>query len=122
MAIVRPPRVIVSIVRPKAETTRTPVTSDKGIARAEISVVRTLPRKRSRMTTTRMAPSRRASITLPIATSMKSACRKFSVSMTTPSGRVSCRRPSASSISSVSSRVLAPGCFWTERMAAGSFL
>jgi len=119
IAIDRPPSVIVSICSPKAAITRIPVTRESGIAKAEMNVVRTLPRKRARMTMTRIAPSRSASATLPIATSMKSAWRKFSLSSTTPRGSTGCRRASVSSMARVRSSVFAPGCFCTDRMTAG---
>jgi hypothetical protein len=77
-------------VPPKSEITTTPATSERGMAIAEMKVVRRLPRKRKRMTTTRIPPSRRATETLWIATSMKSACRKFSFSIRHPA-EVRCR-------------------------------
>ncbi len=122
MAIVRPPRVMVLRVSPKSEITSTPATSDSGMASAEISVVRRLPRKRKRTMTTSTAPSRSATATLRIATWMKSAWRKFSVSIFTPWGSDLERPASRRSISRVSARVLASGCFWTERMTAGRVL
>ena len=117
--MVRPPSVIVLMVMPSSEMTVTPATSESGIARAEMRVVRTLPRKRARTKTTKNAPSRSARVTLSIATSMKSACRKFSFSSTTPSGSEASSRSMTLSIFRVSSRVLALGCFCTDRMIAG---
>lgn len=52
MAVVRTPKVMVSIARPKAEITSVPVARESGIASAEIRVVRKPPRKRARITTT----------------------------------------------------------------------
>jgi len=89
------------------------------MAIAEMKVVRRLPRNRKRMTTTRIPPSRRATETFRIATSMKSACRKLSFSMTTPGGSARCRSSRTRSVSRVSARVFAPGCFWTLRITAG---
>ncbi len=68
-----PPRVIVLMVMPSNCIARIATTSDSGIARAEMAVVWKFHRKRNRMITTRMAPSRRASITLSIAVLMKLA-------------------------------------------------
>ena len=64
MAMVRPPRVMVLTVAPKAEMAKTPATSERGIARAEIKVARKFPMKRNRMMITRTAPSRMATETL----------------------------------------------------------
>ncbi len=122
IAIVRPPSVMVLMVPPKAETTMIPASSANGMASAEINVVRQEPRKRKRMMTTRMAPSRSATVTLRSAMVMKSAWRKFSFSITTPAGSALPMRSSASSMVVVSSRVLAPGCFCTERITAGFVL
>ena len=119
MAIVKPPSVIVFSVPPNSDMVRTPTTSERGMATAEMSVVRRLPRKRNRMISTRIAPSRRATETLWMATSMKSACRKFSFSMTTPAGSVFSTWARTPSSVRVSSSVLASGCFWTLRMTAG---
>ena len=110
---------MVLIVPPKSEMVRMPASSESGMASAEMAVVRTLPRNRNRMISTRIAPSRRAAVTFSIATSMKSAWRKFSFSMVTPSGRLRASRASAWSIWRVRASVLAPGCFWTLRMTAG---
>ena len=119
MAMVKPPRVMVLRVAPKSDRMRTPDTRERGMATAEMSVARTLPRNRKRTTSTRMAPSRSARVTLRMATSMKSAWRKFSFSITTPGGSARATPSSAASMRRVSSSVLAPGCFWTERMTAG---
>ena len=119
MAMVKPPRVMVLRVPPKAEMTRTPATSERGMARAEIKVARRLPRKRKSTISTRKAPSRSAIDTLRTATEMKSACRKFWVSIFTPAGNAFARSASTRSVSRVSSRVLAPGCFWTLKTTAG---
>ena len=72
------------------------------------------------MTTTSRAPSRSAVITLSTAREMKSACRKIARSKATPSGSAASIWSSSASILSVSSSVLAPGCFWIDRMTAGS--
>ena len=60
---------------------------------------------------TRIAPSRRASMTLPIEASMKLAWRKSRVFISISGGSVVCSSATAASIFSVSSIVLAPGCF-----------
>ncbi len=73
MAMVKPPSVIVSSVAPNSDRTAMPATSDSGMASAETSVPRRLPRNRNSTISTSNAPSRSASETLRTATSMKSA-------------------------------------------------
>ena len=89
------------------------------MASAEISVVRKLPEEQEQDDDDEHRAVAQRSGDVRIATSMKSAWRKFSFSMVTPSGSAAPRRASAWSISRVRSRVLAPGCFWTQRMTAG---
>ena len=122
MAMVRPPRVMVSMASPKIENVSTPATREVGKARAEIRVDRASPRKSSRTSTTRMAPSTSAVLTLVMAISMKSACRKFSRSRRIPAGNDDSSSASRRSIARVSWRVLAPGCFCTESTTAGRAL
>ena len=93
---------------------RIATTSESGMASTEMLVARTSPRKRKRITTTRMAPSRRASITFATARRMKLDWRKSSVWRRMPSGSVRWIASSSPSMRSVSSKVLAPGCFCTE--------
>ncbi len=72
MAMVSPPIVIVLSVTPNALSASTAATSDTGMAVSEMTVARRFIRKTSRMTATRMAPSRSATDTLRTATEMKS--------------------------------------------------
>ncbi len=76
MATASPPSVSVLMDSPKAVITSAVMTKDSGMAVRVIAVVRTLSRNRKSTTTTRMAPSRSASTTLPMAALMKSACSK----------------------------------------------
>ena len=59
---------------------------DSGIAISVMKVVRKFSRKRKRTMVTMIAPSRMASLRLPMAWSMKSLCWKSSV-VSTPAGR-----------------------------------
>ena len=63
------------------------------------------------MTTTRTPPSISDACTLPMARRMKSACWKAFVSIVTSAGSVRFRSASVFSICSVTSSVLAFGCF-----------
>ncbi len=98
IAMAMPPSVIVLIVMPSSFMAKIATTSDSGIARMEIAVVRKFQRKRNRMMTTKIAPSRSASITLSIATVMKSAWRNSSAWMVIPSGSVRWMSASSRSI------------------------
>ncbi len=64
MATARPPRVIVLMDRPKYQKMRPVITIESGIAVSVIKVVRKFSRNANKMITTRMPPSRSASITL----------------------------------------------------------
>ena len=118
MAIAIPPRVMVLMVISKNSNTNTEVISASGMAVREIIVVRKFARKSSRIITTSIAPSRRASITLSMARSIKSACRKMWLLIVNPSGRFCSIWASVSSTRSVSSRVLVSGCFLIEIITA----
>ena len=74
MATARPPSVIVLIDMPNHLKTSPVTTIDKGIAVSVMNVVRKLRRNRKRMMTTRILPSRSASITLWMPNSMKFFC------------------------------------------------
>gem|GEM_PF-6409079 len=120
IAMAIPPSVMVFTVPPRARIVMTASASDRGMATTEISVVRTFHRKSSRMAITKNAPSRSAMMTFSTASEMKSAWRKMSRSKVIPSGSSASIRSSSASTRSVSSSVLAPACFWTDRMTAGS--
>ena len=119
MATARPPSVIVLTEMSNALNTSAEMTMESGMAVSVIAVVRTLSRNRNSTITTRMAPSRRASSTFPMAASMNGAWRNTSGWSVTPAGSVLARSSSAASICRVSSTVLAPGCFSTETMTPG---
>jgi hypothetical protein len=119
MAMARPPSVIVLMDSPKWRNTTTVVRMDSGIATSAISVVRTLPRKSSRMAATQTE----APISLPCSVvmdaSMKLAWRKVTCGACRPAGRVSFMSARAASMRPVSAMVSAVGCFWMPRMTAG---
>ena len=119
IAIVRPPSDIVLTVIPSASIAITATSSDSGSDASEISVGRSWNRNRNRITATRIAPSRSATDTLRTAVPMKSAWRALSRSMIIPSGRPRWIASSSRSMRAVSSRVLAPGCFWIPITTAG---
>ena len=74
MAMASPPSVIVLIVSPKYLNTSTVTRIDTGMAVSEMIVVRVFSRNANNTSATMMAPSRKASATLAIECSMKSAC------------------------------------------------
>ena len=72
------------------------------------------------MTTTRIAPSRSATVTLRDRDRDEVGLAEvLLLDASRPAGSAAPRRSSASSICAVSSSVLAPGCFCTERITAG---
>ena len=71
MAMHNPPRLIVLMVRSRACRATMAARRERGIVTREIIVVRAFIRKMNRTTTTKRAPSRRASFTLSILLSMK---------------------------------------------------
>ena len=119
MAIARPPRVMVLIDRPKYLKTRAVMKIETGIATSAITVVRTLPRNRNRITATK--PD--AAISLPcsvlIEASMKLAWRKVTCGAAMPDGSERFMSSSALSMPRVSATVSAAGCFWMLRITAG---
>ena len=115
MAIAMPPSVIVLMEMPSPFMPKIATTSERGMATMEIAVARRFHRNRNRMTTTTMAPSRRACTTLRMATVMKSDCRNSADSIVTPAGSARCISASSVVTRAVSTRVLAPGCFCTAR-------
>ena len=94
--------------------------SDKGIATSEIKVVRADNRKANNTMATMMAPSRKASVTLPMDASMKSAWRNNTFGAANPTGSPCLRSPNAASMAWVSLTVSAAGCFCTLTMTAGT--
>jgi hypothetical protein len=122
MAIVSPPRVIVLIVIPMAFMVRSATMTETGSAAREMIVVRTFQRNRKRMTATRIAPSRRATVTFSTEVSMKSDWRKSCRSIVMPRGRERWMSSSCRSMAPVKASVLAPGCLVMPRTTAGRAL
>ena len=118
-AMAMPPRVMVLMLAPRASSTSTAASSESGIASTVMAVAAALIRKAKTISTTSRAPSRRAVSTLATAKRMKSAWRKSRVSISIPAGRPAWISARTSSSRSVSSRVLASGCFWIARTTAG---
>ena len=86
--------------------------NESGIAVKVINAVRMLKRKIARMTTTRIAPSRRASLTVSTARRIRSACA-YSTLIFTPSG-IDCSSDFNTEVTlSLRSIVLMPGCLTT---------
>ena len=81
MATARPPRVIEFTLMPNHLKMSMVMAKDSGIAISVMKVVRKFSRKRKRTMVTMMAPSRMASLRLPMACSMKSPWRKSSVGL-----------------------------------------
>ena len=119
MAIASPPRVIVLIDSPSSLNTSTAASSDSGIATSEMAVVRTFSRNANSTTATRIAPSRRASPTLPSAASMKSAWRNRKRGAAMPGGRLPDTSASTASTARVRAMLSMPGCFCTDKITAG---
>jgi len=92
---------------------------DTGMAVNAMTVGRTVPRKKNRITATKTD----APISLPcsvvIEASMKLAWRKVTRGASMPAGSDAFRPTSASSMVRVSAMVSAVGCFWMPRMTAG---
>ena len=105
--------------RPMARNTSTEASSDRGIATREISVLRVFIRKAKSTIATRMAPSRRASSTLPRAASMKSAWRNRKRGLAMPGGRLAATSSRAPSTARVRAMLSVPGCFCTDTITAG---
>ena len=85
---------------------------DSGIAVSVIRAVRMLKRKMAKIITTRIAPSRRASLTVSTARRMRSACA-YSTLIFTPSGIDCSNDLSTEVILSLRVIVLIPGCLTT---------
>ena len=119
MAMARPPSVMVLIDSPKYLKTSAVMKIDTGMAVSAIRVGRSVPRKKNRITATKID----APISLPcsvvIEASMKLAWRKVTFGASMPAGSEDFSPASASSSASVSAIVSAVGCFWMPRMTAG---
>ena len=85
---------------------------ESGIAVRVISAVRILKRKIAKITTTRIAPSRRASLTVSTARRIKSACA-YSTLTFTPSGIDDSNDFNTEATLSLRVIVLMPGCLTT---------
>ena len=72
METASPPSVMEFTLTPKALKMRIVTANDSGMAIRVMAVVRKLSRNRNRITATMIAPSRMASLRLPMACSMKS--------------------------------------------------
>ena len=110
MATARPPSVIEFTETPNHLNVSIVIPNESGIAVSVMNVVRKLSRKRNRTTVTMTAPSAMAFFKLPMAFSIKSACRKSSRA-STPSGSVFCNSATAVSTFVVSATVSKPGDF-----------
>ena len=118
-AMAMPPSVMVLMVAPSAFIDRIAATSDSGMATRVIAVARADSRKANTMATTSTAPSSSALHRLSMETRMKSAWRKMWRSIFMPVGSPAWISSSVASRRSVSSSVLAPGCFWMPSTTAG---
>ena len=119
MATASPPSVIEFTDTPNHLKTSSAVTNESGIAVSVMKVVRKFSRKRNSTMVTMIAPSRMASLRLPMACEMKSPCRKSS-STSTPAGSEGFSSASACSIAAVSLSVSKPGDLSMLRMTPGS--
>ena len=119
IATASPPNVIVLTDSPKAEKTSTVMNSETGIEVNVMNVVRKFSRKRNKMTTTRMAPSRNASSTFSMERSMNDFCEYSPDSTRTSSGSPASNSTSASLMASDSARVSAFGCLLMVNTTAG---
>ena len=86
MATARPPRVMEFTEMPNHLKMSIVMANDSGMAMSVMKVVRKFSRNRKRTMVTMIAPSRMASLRLPMAWSMKSPCWKSSV-VSTPCGQ-----------------------------------
>ena len=118
IAMHRPPRLIVLMVRSRACSATIAARSDRGMVTREMSVVRAFMRNMKRTTTTNRAPSSRASFTLSILLSINLDWRYTSVDRCTSEGSDALRSASVLSIWAVRLRVLMLGCLVTVSMTA----
>ena len=114
-----PPKLIVLIVKPRPWRVNMATNRDRGRATSEMIVVRTFIRKKKSTTTTKMAPSNRASCMLDMELSIKRDWRNMSEEIFTSEGNVFCRSTMAWSSLSVSSSVFVFGCFVMVTSTAG---
>ena len=108
MATARPPSVMEFTLTPNHLNVSTVIANDSGIAMSVMAVVRKFSRKRNSTIVTMIAPSRMASLRLPMACSMKSPWRNIS-STVTPAGSEGFSSSRAFSILAVSFSVSKPG-------------
>ena len=108
MATAMPPSVMLLTPTPAKENTNSVIAKDRGIAVSVISVVRRFNKNSSSTRVTMIAPSRIASLRLPMACEMKSPCRN-KISASTPGGIEVFISASAFSISCVRRSVSNPG-------------
>ena len=114
MATARPPRVMEFTLTPNHLKTSSVTAKESGIAVSVMKVVRKFRRKRKRMIATMIAPSRMASLRLPMACSMKSPWRNM-ISISTPAGSVGRSSASARSMAVLTLSVSKPGALSTLR-------
>ena len=88
MAIARPPRLMLLMVKPNQFMVTTAATSESGIASKVMVAARKFIRNSATTITTRMAPSRNALVRLSSDRSMKSAWRNTCLSIFMPAGRL----------------------------------
>ncbi len=119
MAMARPPSVIVLIDRPKWRNTSAVMQIETGIAVSAMTVGRSVPRKKNRITATNTEAPISLPCSVPIEASMKLAWRKVTRGASMPAGSEALRPSSASSTPRVSAMVSAVGCFWMPRITAG---
>ena len=116
----RPPSVIVLIDSPKYLKTSAAHMIDTGMAVSAISVGRSVPRKKKRMTATKTEAPISLPCSVSIEASMKLAWRKVTRGAAMPSGSDLPSSSSAVSMARVSAMVSAVGCFWMPRITAGA--
>ena len=108
IATAMPPRVMLFTPVPNRLNVMSVIANESGMAVRVMNVVRRFSKKSTSTMLTMIAPSRIASLRLPIAFSMKSPCRKSTLA-STPCGRVGRNSSSAFSIAAVSLSVSKPG-------------
>ena len=119
IATANPPSVMTFTENPVKRNTIAVTRMLSGRAVSVMMVVRTFIRKRIRMITTRMVPSRRASITFFKPERMNHSCRNKSFFRSTFFGRPDLIDSSVRSTSADTCKVSASGCRMMRRMAPG---
>ena len=121
MATAMPPRVMLFTPVPKRLKVMSVIAKDSGMAVSVMKVVRRFSRKSTSTMLTMIAPSRIASLRLPMAFSMKSPWRK-STTASTPCGKVGRNSLSALSMAVVSLSVSKPGALSMLRITPADSL